>query len=241
MLTGQRGYTFLERMRRPEGVAPKVKQDIRFRLGMSPGRLYEMSLALTLLIVIVGFRFFPFDFEQKQVVIATRESVTIEDIEQTRQENRPPPPPKPPIPIEAPSAEVLEDVPLASTELDITQQVLPPPPPKVGEGDTGEDEYFVVVEELPELIGGYEGLMKRLVYPQVALRAGIQGRVHLLAYVSERGEVDKVEVISGLAGGCTEAAVDAVKQSKFTPGKQRGRPVKVKVALSIRFHIAGSS
>ncbi len=241
MFTGRRGYTFLERMRRPEGIAPKVKQDIRLRLGMPPGRLYEMSLALTLLIIIVGFRYFPFEFEKKQIVIATRESVTIEDIEQTRQENRPPPPPRPPVPIEAPSAEALEDVPLASTELDITQQVPPPPPPKAGEVDTGEDEYFVVVEELPELIGGYEGLMKRLVYPPVALRAGIQGRVQLLAYVNERGEVDKVEVISGLAGGCTEAAVEAVKQSKFTPGKQRGRPVKVKVALSIRFHIAGSA
>jgi protein TonB len=227
-------------MRRPEGISPKVKQDIRLRLGMTPGRLYEISLAITLLIVIIGFRFFPFEFEKKQVVLATRENVTIEDIEQTQQENRPPPPPKPPIPIEAPDAEVLEDVPLASTELDITQQ-LPPPPPKAGAGDTGEDDYFVVVEELPELLGGYEGLMKRLVYPQVALRAGIQGRVHLLAYVNERGEVDKVEVISGLAGGCTEAAIEAVKQSKFTPGKQRGRPVKVKVALSIRFHITGSA
>lgn len=240
MFTGGRGYTFLERMRRPEGIAPNVKQDIRLRLGTTPRKLYEISLSVTLLIIIVGFKFFPFEVEKRKVVIATRENVTIEDIEQTRQENRPPPPPKPPVPIEAPGAEALEDVPLASSELDITQDVAPPPPPKVKEVDS-EDEYFMVVEEFPELIGGYEGLMRRLVYPQVALRAGIQGRVQLIAYVNEHGDVDKVEVITGLAGGCTEAAVEAVKQSKFTPGKQRGRPVKVKVAMSIRFHIAGSS
>lgn len=240
MFTGRRGYTFLERMRRPEGIAPKVEQDVRVRLGTTPRKLYEISLSITLLIIIVGFKFFPFELEKRKVIIATRENVTIEDIEQTRQENRPPPPPKPPVPIEAPGAEALEDVPLPSSELDVTQDVGPPPPPKVTETET-EDEYFMVVEELPELIGGYEGLMRRLVYPQVALRAGIQGRVQLIAYVNERGDVDKVEVISGLAGGCTEAAVEAVKQSKFIPGKQRGRPVKVKVAMSIRFHIAGSS
>jgi protein TonB len=241
MFTSGSRYTFLERMRRPEGIAPKVQQDVRRRLGTTPGKLYEISLSVTLLIIIVGFKFFPFALEKQNVVIAARENVTIEDIEQTRQENRPPPPPKPPVPIEAPSAEALDDIPLTSSELDITQDVAPPPPPKAMEGDMGEDEYFMVVEELPELIGGYEGLMKRLVYPQVALRAGIQGRVQLLAYVNERGGVDKVEVISGLAGGCTEAAIDAVKQSKFLPGKQRGRPVKVKVAMSIRFHITGSS
>lgn len=241
MFTGRRGYTFLERMRRPEGIAPRVKQNILIRLGTTPGKLYEISLAVTLLIVIVGFKFFPFEFEKPKVVIASRENVTVEDIEQTRQENRPPPPPKPPVPIEAPGAEALEDVPLPSSELDITQQVAPPPPPKADVGEAGEDEYFMVVEELPELIGGYEGLMKRLVYPQVALRAGIQGRVQLIAYVNEHGDVDKVEVISGLAGGCTEAAIEAVKQSKFKPGKQRGRPVKVKVAMSIRFHISGSA
>lgn len=240
MLSGARGYSFLERMRRPEGIAPNIKRDIRLRLGTTPGKLYEMSLSLALLIMIVGFKFFPFEFERQKVVISTRENVTIEDIEQTRQENRPPPPPKPPVPIEAPNAEALEDVPLTSSELDITQEVAPPPPPKITDSDAGEDEYFMVVEEFPELIGGYEGLMKRLVYPQIALRAGIQGRVQLLAYVNERGEVDKVEVISGLAGGCTEAAIEAVKQSKFTPGKQRGRPVKVKVAMSIRFVITGS-
>lgn len=240
MFTGRRGYTFLERMRRPEGIAPKVEQDVRVRLGTTPRKLYEISLSITLLIIIVGFKFFPFELEKRKVIIATRENVTIEDIEQTRQENRPPPPPKPPVPIEAPGAEALEDVPLPSSELDVTQDVAPPPPPKVKEADS-EDEYFVVVEEFPELIGGYEGLMRRLVYPQVALRAGIQGRVQLIAYVNEHGDVDKVEVISGLAGGCTEAAVEAVKQSKFIPGKQRGRPVKVKVAMSIRFHIAGSS
>lgn len=241
MFISRERYRFLDRMMREEGLAPKVEKDMTIRMGTTPAKVYELSLGIALLLVIVGFRFFPFDVRTTKIVVATRENVTVEDIEQTRQENRPPPPPKPAVPIEAPDAEALEDVPLASSELNIAAEVPPPPPPKTGEGDDREEEYFMVVEELPQLIGGYEGLMKRVVYPSIALRAGIQGKVQLLAYVNERGDVVRVEAVSGLAGGCTEAAIEAVKQSKFTPGKQRGRPVKVKVAMVIRFKIAGSS
>jgi len=82
--------------------------------------------------------------------------------------------------------------------------------------------------------------MKRVVYPTIALRAGIQGRVFLLAYVNEQGGVDRVDIVKGLEGGLSEAAVEAVKQSSFTPGKQRGRPVKVKVSLVVHFKITAS-
>lgn len=230
---------FMERMRREEGIAPKVFRNSKIRLGTTPERVYELSLCLALVFVIVGFKFFPFTVTEKKIVVATRENVTVEDVAQTRQENRPPPPPRPPIPIEAPAAEALDDVDITSSEIDLAVDA-PPPPPRDADG-VDEDSYFVVVEDLPELIGGYEGLLKRVVYPQVALRAGIQGKVQLLAYVNERGGVDRVDVIRGLSGGLTEAAVEAVKQSSFTPGRQRGKPVKVKIALVVRFQITGSS
>jgi protein TonB len=226
-------------MRRKEGIAPKITVSAKTRLGTSPERVYELSFSLALVFAIVGFKFFPFQLSEKKVVIASRENVTVEDVAQTRQENRPPPPPRPPIPIEAPGAEALEDVDLGSTEINLAEDAPPPPPPENNGLD--EDSYFVVVEDLPQLVGGYEALMKRVVYPQVALRAGIQGKVQLLAFVNERGGIDRVDVIRGLSGGLTEAAVEAVKQSSFTPGKQRGKPVKVKVALVVRFEITGSS
>ena len=228
---------FLSRMRREEGLAPKIAIKNQIRLGTTPDKLYELSLSLALVLVIVGFKFFPFHEGNKKIVIASRENVTVEDIVQTRQENRPPPPPRPAIPIEAPAAEALEDVDITSSELNIAQEVAPPPP-KPNEDD--DENYFVVVEEYPQIIGGYVGLMKRVVYPTIALRAGIQGRVFLLAYVNEQGGVDRVDIVKGLEGGLSEAAVEAVKQSSFTPGKQRGRPVKVKVSLVVHFKITAS-
>ncbi|HEY4612680.1 MAG TPA: energy transducer TonB [Bacteroidota bacterium] len=240
MFTSYERYRFLDRMKREEGLSPKVERNFKLLLGTSSAKVYEISLSLALFLAIVAFKFFPFQLEKKHIVVTTKEMVSFEDVEQTRQENRPPPPPRPAVPIEAPAAEALEDVDIASSEINVAEQVPPPPPPAANEGDRDED-YFVVVEDIPQLIGGYEALMSKVGYPQIALRAGIQGKVNLIAFVNEQGTVNRVEVIAGLAGGCTEAAVEAVKHAKFTPGKQRGRPVKVKVALSIRFKITGST
>ena len=94
-------------------------------------KVFEISLILALAILIVAFKFFP-DLETKEVKIeGPQELFTVEDIQQTKQENRPPPPPKPPIPIEAPSSDVLEDIEIGETEIDFNAQMeAPPPPPK---------------------------------------------------------------------------------------------------------------
>lgn len=231
---------FLSRMRRPEGIAPKVEQDEKARLGFSAQVLFELSLSASLVLVILTFKLFPTNFERQQIIVHSQEVVKFEEIERTKQENLPPPPPRPLIPIEAPSDEALEDVDIASSEIDIREEVPPPPPPKQGEGESDE-EYFIAVEELPQLIGGIEGLQKRVVYPDIAVRAGIQGRVFVMAFVNEHGDVVKAEVQKGIGGGCDEAAVKAVMESKFIPGRQRGRPVKVRISIPVRFSLSSAS
>ena len=68
-------------------------------------------------------------------------------------------------------------------------------------------------------------------------RAGIEGKVYVLAYVNEEGTVTKTEILKGIGGGCDEAAEYAVKHTKFSPGKQRGKPVKVKVMVPVVFKL----
>ena len=240
MLLGMTTHRFLARMRKPSGIAPKLTVNYSVKLGTTPKKVFELSLSLALALAIIGFKFFPQELGKKRVLTATQEMVAVEDVVQTRQENRPPPPPRPAIPIESPEAEALADVPIQSTEIDLTQDVAPPPPPSSGDGDDDENRYFMVVEELPKLIGGMEGLMSRVVYPALALRAGIQGKVTLFAYVNERGDVVRAEIIKGIGGGCDEAAMQALLQSKFEPGKQRGKPVRVKISLMVRFEIKGN-
>jgi len=200
-------------------------------------RYWEISLIISLALLIVAFKFFP-KFQQEVVNIdAPQELIQTEDVEATKQETAPPPPPKPPIPIEAPTDDVLEDVEIESTELDVDATVAaPPPPPKVEEEEV-EPVFFVAVEEMPEPIGGIGAIQSKIVYPEIAKRAGVQGRVYVKAYVDESGRVNKVELIRGIGAGCDEAAMDDVKSVMFKPGKQRGKPVKVQVTVPVLFKL----
>ncbi|GEM_PF-774760 len=101
-----------------------------------------------------------------------------------------------------------------------------------------EEAYFVAVENLPEPIGGMMAIQQKIVYPESARRAGVQGIVYIEAFINERGDVDRAVVRKGIGSGCDEAAVAAVKQSKFRPGTQQGVPVKVRLAIPIRFRLA---
>ena len=109
-------------------------------------KVFEVSLIISLLLLIVAFKYFP-DMGKSQIVLdGPQELFTVEDIENTKQENRPPPPPKPPIPIEAPSDDVLEDIEIASTEIDINAHIYSPPPPKEEKKVQEEPTYFVEEE-----------------------------------------------------------------------------------------------
>jgi protein TonB len=215
-----------------------LKKNPKVDLRRKYQKVLEISIIISLLLLIVAFKFFP-EFKGGPAVLeGPQELFTVEDIQHTKQENRPPPPPKPPIPIEAPSEDVLEDIEISSTEIDFEAVVEAPPPPKE-ETKIIEEEptYFVAVEEMPEPIGGIQGIQSRIVYPEIAKRAGVEGRVYVLAFVDETGTVTKVQVLKGLGAGLDEAATNAVKQTKFKPGKQRGKPVKVQVSIPIVFKL----
>ena len=224
---------FLGRMRKPEGLPPKFTREYDVVLGTNPKVVFEASLALSLLLVICGFMFFPEGGEAAKVTSFSQEMVKIEDVDVTRQQDRPPPPPRPLIPIEAPADEVLDDATIRDTELRGAETVAPPPL----KSEEDEAEYFVAVEEMPELKGGMEAIMRNLVYPELAIRAGLQGVVYVVAFVNEKGDVDRAEVLKGIGGGCNEAALEAVKKVKFIPGRQRGRPMKTRVSIPIRFNL----
>ncbi len=200
-------------------------------------RNLEISTIISLAILIIAFKYFPDLAGKKLALDQTQELFTVEDIQQTKQENRPPPPPKPPIPIEAPADDVLEDIEIEDTEIDFSAEIEAPPPPKEDKKEETEPIYFVAVEEMPSPIGGILGIQKKIVYPEIAKRAGVEGKVYILAFVDEKGVVTKAEVIKGIGAGCDEAALNAVLQTKFNPGKQRGKPVKVQVSIPIVFRL----
>lgn len=152
----------------------------------------------------------------------------------------PTPPPELPMPIETPVTEFaennsVEDKIEGEDVKQITEQpALPPKEESEIEEETG---YFVAVEEMPEPLGGVKSIQEKIVYPEIAKRAGVEGKVFVRAFVDEYGNVTSAEIVKGIGAGCDDAAIDAVLKTKFSPGKQRGRPIKVQVTIPIVFKL----
>ncbi|HAC14375.1 MAG TPA: hypothetical protein DCE78_00290 [Bacteroidetes bacterium] len=104
-----------------------------------------------------------------------------------------------------------------------------------------DDETFIVVEQMPEPIGGMKSIYDKVEYPDIARKAGIEGRVVVQFVVDETGKVVDPHVIRGIGGGCDEAAIAAVAGVEFTPGYQRGVPVRVQFQLPIVFRLQNTS
>jgi protein TonB len=209
-----------------------VKADLKRTYNIT----LQGGLIAALLFMILLVRINLYSEPPAPLAIEEQEEVVMEDVVQTKQIETPPPPPRPPVPVEVPNDEILEDdiVDLdLDFDLDGPMDLPPPPPPQ----DDEEEDFFVVVEQMPAPIGGIGAVQKLVKYPEMARRAGIEGRVTVQFIVNEAGQVENPRVIRGIGGGCDEAALEAVKKAKFTPGMQRGRPVRVQFSLPVIFRL----
>lgn len=143
-------------------------------------------------------------------------------------------PPTLPEPIYAPLVELTNDSPVEDSKV---KEEIFLSPPKENLEINKEPTYFVAVEEMPEPVGGLQEIQSRIEYPEIAKRVGIEGKVFVRAFVDETGTVTNAEVVKGIGAGCDEAALDAILKTKFNPGKQRGKPIKVQVTVPILFKL----
>lgn len=95
--------------------------------------------------------------------------------------------------------------------------------------DTPVSEIFA--DELPEVV-----VRVPPEYPELALRAGVEGVVVLHALVGREGRVLQVRILSSHPL-LDDAARDAVAQWVFVPAKTAGRPVAVWVSVPVRFSL----
>ncbi|MGM0546662.1 MAG: energy transducer TonB [Bacteroidota bacterium] len=174
---------------------------------------------------------------QKDINFTTEQEVLVmEDIIQTQQEERPPAPPKPQVPVEVPNDEIFEETDIdISADIDLGTALDLPPAPEETEED--REDFFVVVEQMPELKGGLAGLQQCVKYPNMARKAGIEGRVIVQFIVNKDGQVENPRVIRGIGGGADQEALRCVEQAEFQPGMQRGVPVRVQYSLPVIFRL----
>ena len=204
-------------------------------------------------VLILAFMFVAFEWSErdKQVLMAQGPvEVTIEEemvpITQQEQPQTPPPP-------QAPSAEevlkiVENDANIEETEVATSEdkgeavQVVSTGPAVVVEEVVEEEPIFQVVEEMPSFPGGdaecMRFLSKNIKYPTIAQENGIQGRVILQFVVNKDGSIVDVTVARSVDPYLDKEAVRVVKMMpKWTPGKQRGKPVRVKYTLPVMFRL----
>ncbi|MDX1584645.1 MAG: energy transducer TonB [Thermoanaerobaculia bacterium] len=187
--------------------------------------------------------------EGLDIQLAEQEVVQMEEILQTEQIERPPAPPRPRVPVAVPDDIILEDETLefdASLDIDAAITDVPPPPPQPvfeeEEETAAEDEIFVIVEEMPQIVGGNSRIYELLEYPEIARQAGVEGLVVVQVVIEPDGSPSNPEIARSAGEVLDKAAIEAVMQLRFEPGKQRGKAVRVKMALPIRFKLrdAGS-
>ncbi|MEO0559102.1 MAG: energy transducer TonB [Bacteroidota bacterium] len=227
-------------------------------------RIHQQIGLIASLAVLIGAFTIPLPTGEDVVMMEdTTEIIEIETIEQTQQTLPPPPPPAAlPPPQEVPDdVELVEDV-IEEIDLDLTANLLPPaappappappppppprtpdapPPPPPPDPEPTEQEIFEVVETPPELIGGLEALQASVVYPEMAIMAGIEGRVHVQFVVDEQGRVIDPFILRSPSDVLSAAAIDAVLKCKFTPGLQRGRPVRVRYTVPVKFELVNGA
>lgn len=77
------------------------------------------------------------------------------------------------------------------------------------------------------------------VYPELAKRARVQGRILIVVTIDEEGNVSELRPVSGHPL-MVEAALDAVRQWKYSPTLLNGEPVPVTATVTVRFSLAES-
>ncbi|MDR3137413.1 MAG: energy transducer TonB [Tannerellaceae bacterium] len=215
--------------------------------GKSLGLL--MGGAVGLAVLFVGF-----EWGTREMKIATASEgvadvIAEEEIEITRQEDTPPPPP-PPVPVVSEVLNVVEDnvnleqQDILSSEDDQSsaQTQLYVAPVAVEEEEESEHQIFTVVEKMPEFPGGQSALLRFLAtsikYPVIAQENGIQGRVVVAFVVNKDGSVVEAEVVRGVDPSLDKEALRVIGiMPKWSPGEQRGKPVRVKYTVPVQFRL----
>ena len=211
----------------------------------------KLTYVLIGLVFVLSICYVAFEWTEKEVtkyeVVDTEFLFEDEiDIQQTTQET--PPPPPPPAVQEVEVLNVVEDDVETETieintedEKDVEVVIAPPVEAPVEEEE--EEEIFMVVESMPEFPGGQQALFKYLAenvkYPVIAQENGIQGRVICQFVVNKDGSIVDVVVVrsSGEPSLDKEALRVINSMPKWKPGKQRGKPVRVKYTVPVNFRL----
>ena len=213
-----------------------AKQFERFKARS--GFMTEIALVVVLALVVLFVYLFPkFDRDSQLERETVIEFIQSEEIPQIELQQMQAPQQRPSIPVMSEDEEISEDFTIDDMDFDDYEALdAPPPPPSDGSG--GIVVEFIAYDEPPTPIGGQAAISRNTVYPEIAKEAGIEGQVVVQAFINAKGVVEHCLILKGMSGtGLDEAAIKAIKKTKFKPAKQRDRNVGVWISIPVTFRL----
>lgn len=219
-----------------------VKADLERRKSL----FFEVGLCVALALTLMAFELI--GPREKQEETFQTQAILIDDemIVNTKREETPPPPP-PAAPMTSTVLEIVNDNVVLENDADFDSETYEDEITETYiveevQEEVVEEEIFTVVEKEPEFPGGedalYEYIGKNIVYPRQAREAGIEGVVVVEFVVEPSGKLSNVVAKRKVAPSLDEEAVRVVKTlPAWSPGKQRGKAVRVYYRLPINFQL----
>ncbi len=225
----------------------QIKKSPKADLQNKRGLLLEIGLCVALGLVILAFAYTPKEHRIEKIDVnygPVEEEIT----EITRQDQKPPEPPKK---IEVKVMSELLEVVTNDTKVETSmtfdefeEDLVVEAVNTVEEEIVEEDQIFMNAETMPSFNGGdintfRTWVQSNLKFPQIALENGISGKVILEFVVEKDGKLTGIAVLRTPDKSLSEEAIRVLKSSpKWSPGKQRNNPVRVKYTLPVEFRLA---
>ena len=231
----------------------EVKKSSKANLENLKGIFFEIGLIIALAFLFLAFEWKVNMKDKEDFIVTVPEELVEEEIIPITQQMLKPPPPPPPAPrltdlIEIVDEEInLDDVlEIEDVEANVAnRRVYDFSGQGNGYGDEYGDEYpdeaevFAVVEDMPKFPGNVQQwISKNIKYPMIAQENNIQGRVFVQFVIERDGSVTDVKVARSVDPSLDKEAIRVVKaMPKWTPGKQRNKPVRVSYTVPINFQL----
>lgn len=215
---------------------------------------FVWGLFAVMLLTYVAFEWKTYDKTNEYDTSMNVDDLLDEEVPMTEQIKTPPPPPPPQAPeiIEVvEDEEEVEETVIESTETSQDEEIIEVEDVVVDEMDEDLDVPFSVIEDVPVFPGCenesdkracfntmiQKHISKNFRYPEIAQEMGIQGRVNVMFVIQKDGSIGGVRMRGPDKNLEKEAARIIDKLPKMTPGKQRGRAVRVPFSIPITFKL----
>jgi periplasmic protein TonB len=230
------------------------KKNPKADLSRNSSLYFVLGLFVVMALTYIAFEWKTYDDNNNYDISMNVDDLLDEEVPMTEQLKTPPPPPPPAAPeiieVVEDEAEVEETV-IESTESSQEQEVIQVDDVVVDDVEEDVDVPFAVIEDVPIFPGCenekdkracFNSMMQKHIsknfrYPEIAQEMGVQGRVSVMFVIQKDGSIGNIRMRGPDKNLEQEAERIISKLPKMTPGKQRGRAVRVPFSIPITFKL----